>query len=176
MSQINILVAVDAEKLADKVADGTLSAGSAEHPTPLGAWSQSDVFISMIAQHGVAVNNQGQSELTIQAESGDFLQWAMTTFGNNTDHTASIYNGSFNPSNGIEAFGSEIQQENNYLVPSDDSAPTTFTKVVNQFSVYQAKITKVKQSIQYTLSFALVNNQSGSVVGYFTWDPFINVA
>ncbi|NOU49814.1 hypothetical protein HG263_04600 [Pseudoalteromonas sp. JBTF-M23] len=176
MAQINVLVAVDGDALANRVADGSLSAGSADRPTVLGSYSSSDVFISMIAQHSVAVNDQGQSELTIQAQSGDFLQWSMTTFGNNTDFTASIYNGSFNPSNGIEAFGSQIQQENNYLVPSDNTAPTTFEHFVNNFSVYQAKLTKVNQRIQYTLSFALVNNQTGNVVGYFTWDPFIQVA
>ncbi|MFC3032110.1 AidA/PixA family protein [Pseudoalteromonas fenneropenaei] len=175
MSQINVLVAVDGAKLAQQVADGSLHAGSAGSPTLLGSYGTSDVYISMIAQHSVAVNDQGQSELTIKAQSGDIISWFMTTFGNNTDHSATIYNASFNPSNGIQAYGSTIQEENNYLPPADNTSPSSVTRFTNTFSSYSAKLTKVNQHIQYYMSFVLVDNSNGHIIGYFAWDPFINV-
>ena len=130
----------------------------------------------MVAQHSVAVNEQGQSELRIKANSGDIVNWFMSTFGNNTGYTASLYAGTFNPSNGIQVFGNTTSEANNYLFDSEGNDSLNISKYINTYDSFEAKLTKVNQTIQYTLSFVLVDNNTGDTIGYFTWDPFINVA
>ena len=173
MGLINILVAVDGSQLAQQVADGSIQAGSQGSPTSLGAWSQSDVYIAMISQHSNVVNDGGQSELTISANSGDTIQWAMTTFGNNTDYTAFLYAGTFNPSSAIVPAG--LLYLNTQVAEHLPNNSGTLQQYNNNVYIAQGTVVQVGVSIQYTLSFELVNNANGNVVGYFTWDPFINV-
>lgn len=172
MGQINVIVAVDGSKLAQQVAGGSISAGYENAPTSLGSWGSSDVYVSMIAQHSVATNDQGQSELTIAANSGDEVIWSMTTFGNSADHTAFIYGGTFNPDDAISSLILSNVEVENYL-PDNSGTLTAYT---NHLYTATAIIEKVGVTIQYTLRFQLVDNSSGSVVGYFTWDPFIKVS
>lgn len=173
MGLINILVAVDGTQLAQQVADGSIKPGSKTSPTPLGAWSQSDVYIAMISQHNNVVNDGGQSELTISANSGDSIQWAMTTFGNNVDHTAFLYAGAFSPSGAIVPTGLlYFNTQTSEQLPNNSG---TLQQYTNNVYVAQGTVVEVGVKIQYTLSFQLVNNATGAVIGYFTWDPFINV-
>ncbi|KLT68008.1 MULTISPECIES: AidA/PixA family protein [Flavobacterium] len=173
MGLINILVAVDGTQLAEQVANGKIKPGTKTSPTSLGAWSQSDVYIAMISQHNNVVNNEGQSELKISANSGDTVQWAMTTFGNNVDNTAFLYAGSFSPSgailpSGLLYFNSQTAEH----LPNNSGTLQEFT---NNVYLAQGTVIQVGVKIQYTLSFQLVNNANGNVIGYFSWDPFIDV-
>lgn len=178
MSTINIQIAVDATAIVENKSLGQGSQGS---PTSLGSWTQSDVYISMTTQSGNVNNNEGQSELEINANSGDTIEWTINTFDNNADYTVYLYNGTFNSqTQGVPA--SEVitslnylsVQVNNYLPPSGSptSAPTLFQ---NQVNFAQATLLKPGAVLQYTLSFILVNNTTGSIYGYYSWDPFINV-
>lgn len=45
MALINILVAVNAAELAERLGDGSMQPGSVSNPTNLGAWGGSDVFV-----------------------------------------------------------------------------------------------------------------------------------
>ncbi|MHA7102288.1 AidA/PixA family protein [Roseivirga pacifica] len=174
MGQVNVLIAVDGQKLAQQVQDGSLSAGSESAPTSLGSYGDSDVFISMIAQHGIATNEQGKSELSINVASNDEIIWAMTTFGNNTDYTAYLYASQFHPNDitGPLFSNSEVEV---FLPPSSTptATPQGFT---NTLYTVTGIVNKVNVNMQYTLSFILADNKNnGAVIGYFTWDPFINV-
>ncbi len=52
------------------------------------------------------------------------------------------------------------------------SVPTTTPIAVNNTTyAAQATIIQSGESIQYTLSFTLVNNSTGAIVGYFWWVP-----
>ena len=176
MATINVLVAVDGAKLAQQVADGSLSAGTESSPTALGSYSSSDVYISMIAPNSFADNGtNGQSELQISADGGDTVEWAITTFDNNFDQTAYIYSGNFNPSGSINVPLSYASGEAYAYLATGNPPASTPTKFVNQVSTVSGTILKIGLQIQYTLSFALVDNSSGNIIGYFTWDPFINV-
>lgn len=174
MNTIDILVAVDGAKLAQQVADGSINPGSQSSPTVLGAYADSDVYISMISESSNVTNEQGQSELTVSANSGDTLRWSMTTFGNNADQTAYLYAGNFNPSDAISELSYVRFEENLYLPPSGDPTGTP-VKLLNNVLVASGIIQRVSVQIQYTLSFTLVDNATGSIIGYFTWDPFIQV-
>lgn len=175
MATISIQIAVDGSSLAARVADGSLKAGTQSSPTSLGAWSDSNVFITMTSQNSNVTNNsQGQSELNVKANSGDQVQWFMTTFDSNVDYTAFLYSGSFNPSSAFTTLTYITPQVNNYL-PSTGNPTGSLTKFTNNESYALGTVLQVGASIQYTLSFTLVNNSNGSIIGYFTWDPFITV-
>ncbi|MBL4710100.1 MAG: hypothetical protein JKY48_16850 [Flavobacteriales bacterium] len=173
MSLINILIAVDGITLAEQVRDGSIKKGSLNNPTSLKSWKESDVYISMISQHSNVVNDGGKSELKISANAGDSIDWAMTTFGNNSDYTAFLYAGHFTPSSaivpsGLTYFNSQIDEH----LPNNSKVLTKYT---NNVYLAQGTVVKVGVSIQYTLSFQLVDNTTREVIGYFYWDPFIDV-
>ncbi len=174
MATIDILISVDGAKLAQQISDGSLNPGTQSAPTSLGAYGSSDVYISMVSQDSFASNNQGQSELTVTANGGDSVRWAMTTFGNNQDYTVYLYADHFNPSSAISALSYANLQNTTYLPAS--GAPTGGTsKFHNQLYVAQGMIQQTSVKIQYTLSFAIIDNANGNTLGYFTWDPFIQV-
>ncbi|WP_413668684.1 AidA/PixA family protein [Mucilaginibacter sp. Mucisp86] len=176
MATINVLIAVDAAKLASQVADGSLSAGTAGSPTNLGSYGTSDVYVAMIAPNSYVSNStQGDSELQISANSGDTVEWAITSFDNNFDQTPYLYGGSFNPSTAINLpLSYACGQAYSYLALGNPPVNTP-TQFINQVSTVSGTIIQLKVKIQYTLSFVLVNNSNGQIIGYFSWDPFINV-
>lgn len=176
MATINVLIAVDGAKLSEQVKDGKIKAGSASSPTNLGSYGGSDVFLSMIAPNSVIDNNtQGSSELQIKANGGDSVEWAITTFDNNFDQTPFLYTGHFNPSNAINTPLSYASGQAYAYLGTGNPASTKPTKFINQVNTVTGTILKIGVKIQYTLSFVLVDNSTGKTIGYFMWDPFINV-
>lgn len=174
MQTVNVLIAVDSDKLANQVGDGKLSAGTMQNPTALGSWQQSDVFISMIAQNSFATNDKGGSELTIKANSGAVVQWSITTFDSNINHTTYLYDGNFNPSTAINDIDYDGMNVINYY-PSENNPTGPLNKVNNYQFLTSGRLLTPGASIQYTLSFALIDNATGNPIGYFSWDPFIQV-
>jgi len=176
MATINVLIAVDGATLAQQVKDGSISPGSAGSPTNLGSYGSSNVYIAMIAPNSSISNGtQGQSELQISANGGDTVEWAITTFDNNFDQTVYLYGSSFNPAGAINTpLSYACGQAYAYLATGNPPASTP-TKFINQVSTVSGTILKIGVTIQYTLSFTLVNNSNGSIIGYFLWDPFIVV-
>lgn len=174
MKTIDIIIAVNSDKLASGISDGAIAPGTVDAPTNLGAWQQSDILISMIAQSSFAVSNQGQSELTIKANSGDIVQWAITTFDNDIDYTVFLYNDLFNPDTAISSLDYDLVTNSAYL-PGEGNPTGPISKVNNKNYIVSGKVLTPGARIQYTLSFALVDNSSGQIIGYFYWDPFINV-
>jgi len=176
MATINVLIAVDGAALASHVADGSLSAGSAGSPTNLGSYGTSNVYITMIAPNSYVSNgSQGQSELQISADGGDSVEWAITTFDNNFDQTAYLYGSSFNPASAINTPLSYASGQAYAYLATGNPPASSPTKFINQISTVTGTILQIGLTIQYTLSFTLVNNANGSIIGYFMWDPFINV-
>lgn len=175
MSTINVLVAVNAEQIAQQVADSKLSAGSAASPTSLGSWTSSDVFIAMVTQSQYVVNQQGQSEMTLKASSGDSVRWLITSFDGGTDYSVYVYASSFNPADDIASTVYMNLQTNEYLPPNGDTTRNP-VKVVNHIYVAQSTVTgSTGSQIQYTMSFAVYDNKNQRMVGHFYWDPFINI-
>nr|WP_319569863.1 AidA/PixA family protein [uncultured Draconibacterium sp.] len=181
MKTVNILIAVDTETLAGMLEDGELLPGSIDRPTGLGAWGGSDVFLSMVAQHSFATNNQGESELTVTCKSGDEIQWVIMGFDANSDYTVYLFDGHFNVSQGSGTASDYISKLSynklkvpNYFPPQDDPKGA-LTKCDNTIYATDAKLLSYGVTLQYTLSFALVDNSTGKAIGYFSWDPFIKI-
>ncbi len=176
MALINILVAVNAAELAERLADGSMKPGSVGSPTNLGAWGSSDVFVSMIAQNSYVSSDQGGSELDIKASSGDTVRWTVSTFDGDTDYTAFLYNGNFNPAASITPLSYFNMHTSVYLPSGTDPVNGTLQLFHNNAYATQGTVIEPGQKIQYTLSFKLVNNSTGAVIGYVSWDPFISIA
>lgn len=175
MKTIDVIVAVNSDKLSSAISDGAIAPGTMGAPTNLGAWQQSDILISMIAQSSFVTGNQGQSELSVNANPGDYIQWAITTFDNDVDYTVFLYNGDFNPAQIIGDLNYDLVTSNTYL-PGENNPTGPLTKVNNKTYIVSGKVLSGGVTVQYTLSFALVDNSTGTVLGYFYWDPFIKVA
>lgn len=176
MAMIYVLVAVDAGTLAQQVADGKLSPGSTSSPTSLGSYSSSDVYITMTTQSSTCGNNtQGQSELTVLANAGDSVRWSMQTFDGNTDFTAYLYGGNFNPASQMSQLVYLPVKATCYLPSGSD--PTVAPTAVNDTTYFaQSTVLSSGGTVQYFLKFAVVNNRNGQIIGHFEWDPFIQVS
>lgn len=168
-------MAVDGRTLAQQVQDGSLPPGTQTAPTSLGSYGASNVYVTMTAQSSTVGNNtQGQSELTVLANSGDNVRWTIQTFDANMDYTAYLYSGSFNPAGAISALNYLPISATSYL-PSSSNPLGPPTATSEHTYAVQGTILSPGETIQYTLSFALVNNVNGQTIGYFSWDPFIEV-
>lgn len=182
MAQINILIAVDSAALAQHVQDGSLSAGTSSSPTSLGSWNSSDVYISMVTQNGNVTNgsSEGLSELSITCDAGDELQWSIVSFDMNSRQTPYLYNGQFNCTNpvgtaiGLSPLSYLTTEVVNYFPPNANPTGASI-KTINTIAKVVSTVNQIQfqQQLQYTLSFVLVDNSSGNIIGYFIWDPFI---
>lgn len=93
----------------------------------------------------------------------------MTPFGNNTDYTAFLYAGTFNPAGMIVPSG--LLYLNTQVAEHLPNNIGTLQQYNN--NVYIAQGTGCGG--RRLLSFELINNANGAVIGYFTWDSFITV-
>jgi hypothetical protein len=176
MGTINVLIAVDGTALASQVVDGALSPGSPDAPTKLDSYSASGVYISMIAAgNSVSNGDQGQSELEISANPGDTVEWVITTLDNNISQTAYLYGSSFNPAPVISSPSTYFCGEAASFLGTGNPPASTPTKFTNRVSNVSATVQETGETIQQSLSFVLVNNANGQVIGYFQWSPFITV-
>lgn len=184
MSQIFISVNIDAITLAE-----TKPGGSWDNPTSLGSYSQSDVYIEMMAQGSAVVNNQGQSELTVQANSGDEIIFTVSAPGAGQNYYPVLYNAELNntPANIIHDAGMSMAKWTNYCLQSGgmgeepvfgDTIPAGYPSAGSANTFYcprwKLDVNGAGQT-QYYMSFAILDTQTGAAVGYYVWDPFINV-
>ncbi|MES2654926.1 MAG: AidA/PixA family protein [Bacteroidota bacterium] len=182
---INVLITIDGETLYNQVQDGSLLAGTPDAPTSIGNYGSTDVYLSMITQHSNVTNNpqgghgQGESELSIICNVGDSIQWSIITFDANTGQTPYLYGANFNclaPAGapaGIKIPLKYVTTEVvNHFPPTNNPTGTPIA-ATNTIARATGLITASGQTLQYSLAFALVNNSNGTIIGYFSWDPFI---
>jgi nematocidal protein AidA len=177
MSNIDILTVVDATTLMDLVATNKLSPGTFESPTNLGSYAGSDVFIFMIADGEYVPNGgQGKSELTVSANVNDVIRWTITNPSADFTYNCILY-----------SFQSAAIAQNIISTPTCATMPvvsyynslldsTTPVPSAYMYSVWSTSILNVGAgSVQYTWSFQVIDSTNGQVVGWFTWDPFIQI-
>lgn len=167
---IDILTVVDAASIEAAVAAGTLSSGGTiTSPVSLGAWSQSDAYIYMITQTAFVVNEEAQSELSVKANVGDAVRWMITCPGGGTSYNVVLMGMNFNPSTAISPFSLPLNLNLYVGSPTVPVKPVAFT----DYS-YEGVVTATG-SIQYTITFQLLDN-NGNNLGFYFWDPFIVVS
>ena len=175
MAIIDILCVIDTNLLRRlKISSGTL-----EHPTNLGANHHSDAFIFMICDGQFAVNHQGGSELTIKANVGDTIRWTITdpstglAASENAQSFSCILYNFQSKSKNISKPSLKSAAAISYY--NSQTSPTTPEPTEYMCSSWTSSILAVG-NIQYDWAFQVIDNYSGEVVGYYTWDPYINVA
>lgn len=174
MSNIDILTVVDATTLVDLVSTGKLAAGTLENPTGLGSYAGSDQFIFMICDGEYVVNDQGKSELTVSAQVSDVIRWTITNPSADFTYDCLLYNfqsGAVGTT--ITAPVCSTQPVVSYYNSLQDS--TTPVPSAYMYTVWTAQILATGPAVQYSWSFQVIDSNTGNVVGYFMWDPFIQI-
>lgn len=170
MATIDILVVVDAETLVN-----TLPGGSEGHETYLGAWGTSDPYIYMIAPGAYVISDQAQSELNVNAHSGDIVRWTITSPTRGQLYNPILYSFATGDPNALTA-PQMLDLTLDVFEPTNVSAPTgPFSQVRYQDYVWQATLLEPNQSVQYTWCFLILDND-GNLKGAYKWDPFITIA
>jgi nematocidal protein AidA len=171
MATINVLIAVDAATLAQQVKDGSIKPGSERVPTSLSSYVSSNVYLVMITQGDILDNfTLGQRELQMKCNESDNVQWTITSFANNFDHSVFLYKVRLRHSVAKVSYNSS--QANNYLpAPGGGSTIGEVTEYKNQVATVQTGVAS-----QYSLLFQLVDNANGNILGYFEWDTSINIS
>lgn len=170
---INILSVIDVETILQQIQNGRLKTGTAENPTYLGAWSASDNYIYMITALGFIdtdSNTRAGSELRVDARIGDTIQWELTCPGSGLQHDAIIAN----------------------VIVGQQPSPPSLTPPISKLtyrSIYEQAGSPGYQVIrqtdfvsnvlnngvtQYFIEFQIMS-ATGENLGFFKWDPFVNV-
>ena len=181
MAQIFISITVDAISLAANKPGGSWNA-----PMSLGSYSQSDVYVEMMVQNSALVNDQGGSELTVSANVGDEIVFTITAPGAGQNYYPVLYSAALSNAN-VRNLGANTAVWTNYCLESggNGSQPTFGPTIPNGYPNAGQPNTFIcpqwlfqvngSGSTQYSMSFAVLNTQTGAVVGYYMWDPFINI-
>lgn len=167
---IDILTVVDTVSLREAVSSGSLKKGTKAAPRSLGSYANSDAYIYMITAKDYVVNNQAKSELTVTANIGDTVRWMITCPGGGTGSNV-IMMGWKAGSGGDIVNPISLDLDINLYVGSPTVAPTT---VEFQNYCYAGMVTK-QGVVQYVITFQLLD-EHGNDLGYYQWDPFINVS
>ncbi|WP_435261731.1 AidA/PixA family protein [Tenacibaculum sp. nBUS_03] len=167
---IDILTVVDAVSLQEAVASGKLKKGTKTNPTSLGSYGTSDAYIYMITANDYVVNDQAKSELTIAANVGDTVRWMITCPGGGTGNNVILMDWNSSSASGIiDPISLDIDID--LYVGSASVAPNP---VEFQNYCFAGMLTK-KGNVQYYITFQLLD-EHGADLGFYLWDPFINVA
>ncbi|WP_109832647.1 AidA/PixA family protein [Reichenbachiella versicolor] len=181
METIDILCVVDTNFLMKQVNEGKLSAGTLNSPTSLGSWNDSDSYIFMICDGQYASTKNGTSELAVNASVGNTIRWTITdpSTGLQDNQTQSYCSILYNFSSGT-GYGGIITQPEMSSVPAalyynSESEVTQPTLSAYMCSAWASSVLNIG-NVQYNWSFQIVDSATGATVGYFTWDPFINIS
>lgn len=169
MAQIDILVVVDAQTLAE-----TKPGGSAGSPINLGAWSTSDAYVYMIAKNSYVISQQAKSELNVSANSGDIIRWTITSPTRGQTYNTLLYGFTTDSPDSLTP-PQMLDVTLNLYMPENVNDPTGPRKKVRyEDYLWQAVILKPGVKITYHWSFMVIDNNN-NVKGYYNWDPFITV-
>lgn len=166
---INILSVIDVETILAN----NLPVGTATNPTNLGSYGTSDIYVYMITSRGYIDStdqNRADSELVIDANVGDTIQWELTCPGSGLQHNAIIAGvtpGSQPNPPSISAPVPVVTYRNIY-----DTAGSPGYQVVKQTD-YSSNV-MASGTTQYSITFQIMDNL-GNSLGYYSWDPFVKV-
>lgn len=166
---INILSVIDVETILSNNLKGGDSPQSA---TSLGSNEDSDAYVYMITAQGFVDSSRGRasSELTVDARVGDTIQWELTCPGAGLQFNAII--AGVNPG---------YQSNPGSLTPPQAVITTRhiYTQAGQQgYQIIQQTdyVSHVENTgnTQYNVVFQIMS-KDGTSLGYFKWDPFVNV-
>ncbi len=164
---INILSVIDVETILNN----NLPAGTLNNPTLLGSYTQSDAFVYMITKSGYIDSTdktRADSELTIDANIGDTIQWELTCPGAGLKHDAIIAAVSLGAGTSLSTPEATLVRRRIFETAGEPGyqilEQTDFTSNV-----------LATGTTQYSIIFQIMD-KNGNNQGYFSWDPFVKVA
>jgi hypothetical protein len=181
MATIDILIVIDANSIVQDVNKGSLGSGSAIAPQQLGAWGQSDAYIYMIADGAYVVSNQGKSELSIQCNVNDTIRWTITNPSAGLYYNCMLYGFTSSVNGGIGTYitapvvntTAATSYYNNPLSVTTPDPTAYMLSAWSSTALAETSSLGNNGALQYNCQFQVIDTGSGTVVGYFEWDPFI---
>lgn len=176
-SDIDILCAIDAQTILENYPSPS---NDPNNPTSI-----NNDLVYMTVKQGSAVTGNGTGELNVQATIGDSLRWRETTLSVNFENSVQFYNFVSSSQNlitlppdlvgGVQADGS-LSTVDEAMPKHVSGAPPWLPTSVNPtpFHFWQST-TESQGSVTYHWQF-LIADRTGTVLGYFQWDPFITIS
>jgi hypothetical protein len=148
--------------------DEMMAQGSMESPVTVNVLGPNSIYAIMDGNYTVnGVSNS--AVIPIKALAGDVLTFSITTLSQNQNASVYLYAANHKMRNGHLPLFFFESQKNNYFPPSKDSfAPPK--AYMNTFSCAKTFVTRAISEGMQTLSFAVVDNSNGKVLGYFKWE------
>lgn len=165
MATIPVMIVFDGETIVSTFGQG----GSESAPITI----NSSNCVYMIAQGNYVVNSQANYELKIKAEPEDIIQWRATAV-DRTDYSPILTQ--FVVSSGTSLIGTAQQNQPTlyYYLSADPSNPDNGVRQTSCLdAVWQATVLSPGK-VTYRWRFKLLDRE-GSVLGYYTWDPYIQI-
>ncbi len=162
---IPVLILVDGQEIVKSVGRG----GTLASPKPL--YDIQNKCIYMIANKSFVGNNNKTSELLLNADPEDMIQWRV----------AAIERANYSPilvkyvSNNEDALESPFQAvvRQPYFIQANAHQPDGAVKQEVKMDVeLMASVLKAHQVVVYHMTIKLVDHD-GNTIGYYKWDPFI---
>lgn len=174
---IQILTVIDCKSILE---NSSIPPGTIGNETSIGSWGTSGQYVFMISSGDYCLSSnpdegQGTSELDVNADSGDVVQWTVTDPSSGQAYSPVLY--------GLEADHPEALSppvmravKLNVWQPLNTSAPTgPFQAVPYPDYVWESMILTPNVQIQYSWKFVILDNH-GNIKGAYSWDPFITVS
>ena len=163
MSTIDILVAIDTETIQATYGH------SLDPKKPVNVPNKPNL-IYMIVRNQNAVDGQAAAELRISAETMDTIRWRATSLSLNSDTEVVLcsYSGDKPLISDPEPILAQVKCP--LPNPNDPYNPTTQT--INSY--FFNAVVKNPGQVTYHFVFLIVDRH-GAKIGYYQWDPFINI-
>jgi nematocidal protein AidA len=135
----------------------------------------------MVAPSASVVSGQATGDLTIKAEIGDVIRWRMLSLTGEADQAAVIYNiarfSGTQVTSSVQALLAHPLVPEPILVDSKNTNPPTYN-AVKQDDYYLSATVTDSGTENYNVQFYVTerSGQSLNLLGYFVWDPTIQVA
>lgn len=164
---IPILIVVDGKTILESFGRG----GTREHPIKLHSTLHKCVY--MIGGSSFCSSLPWWSELYVQADPGDLLEWSMTAVDRNSFHPILVEFSCVN--NRVLQTPRQTLVQEPYFIPTDPANPNqTVTEVWGEDVRMTAEVHR-KEGFAFSRMVFKLLELSGEVIGYYSWDPLFNL-
>ncbi|MDF5756331.1 inclusion body family protein [Spongiactinospora sp. TRM90649] len=161
---INVLIAIDAETILEQI-------GKNSDPNSPAYVSDSSNLIYMTTRQNQLGSSPG-SELTVNASPMDVIRWRETTLSLNSNYTSVLYR--FDASSGGDLISTPEPRLVHINQPLPGKGDPLEITTQNVYTYYWECDVLDTGSVTYHFRFVILNSK-GEKLGYYYWDPFINI-
>lgn len=127
----------------------------------------------MIVKNANAVNGQAGAELTISAKTLDTIRWRATSLSLNSENEVILCKYFGDPK--LISDPEPMLAEVDCPLPNPDDPYNPTTQTINTY-FFNSVVEKVGSGrVTYHFVFLIID-RDGNKIGYYHWDPFINIS